>query len=100
MYEPSPVEETAEEMALETTEAQTVTPVTPVTHDVPQGTDPMALATNGHSNGHHNGVHPHTGTGCDPVCPQCGKNACQPYGLGGRVCMQCGYCERPLRPAR
>jgi hypothetical protein len=32
---------------------------------------------------------------CDPLCPQCHKPACQPYAETGRVCMQCGYCERP-----
>jgi hypothetical protein len=57
-------------------------------------------ATSGHSNGQRNGVYPHLPPVANPMCPQCASNACQPYGIGGRVCMQCGYCERPLRPSR
>ena len=78
--------------------------VTPVTPDVSQAQTPMRPATNGHSNGHAvlptNGQHHDAGAqqdrrGLDPVCPQCGKPACQPFAGTGRVCMQCGYCERP-----
>jgi hypothetical protein len=102
MYEPSPVdelpEEGVEEPRGETPQAQAGIQVTPVTGDGPQATEPTLLSTNGHSNGHTNGAHVHTVPGGDPVCPQCGKNACQPYGVGGRVCMQCGYCARPVQP--
>ena len=50
----------------------------------------------GGANGHHNGTVSHEAAGVtDPVCPQCAKSACQPYGVNGRVCMQCAYCERP-----
>jgi len=43
-----------------------------------------------------NGVPGHTGTSCDPVCPQCHRHACESFAGTGRVCTQCGYCERPL----
>ena len=54
------------------------------------------ILRHGHANGHTNGVSGHTGPSGDSVCPQCGSNACQPFAGTGRVCMQCGYCERPL----
>src|SRR5262249_43550198 len=104
MYTPSPGDDTPEEMVLETPVAQTVTPVTAVTPDVPQSTEPMDPATNGHSNGHSNGhtngVHSHTDAGVNPLCPRCGESKCASFGIGRRVCMGCVYCERPLRPSQ
>ena len=41
---------------------------------------------------------PHNDVPTEAVCPQCHRSACQPYGHNGRVCMQCGYCERPTGP--
>jgi hypothetical protein len=31
----------------------------------------------------------------DPLCPKCRHDSCAAYGARGRVCMRCGYCERP-----
>jgi hypothetical protein len=80
---------------------ETVTPVTP---DVLQTPEPTLTATNGQgqppTHGHTNGLSMHIDPGCDPLCPQCGKDKCVSYGVGGRVCMGCAYCERPLRPSR
>jgi hypothetical protein len=100
---PAPVEETPapeeevqdqEELAGEPAAGETgITPITDSAHDT-------VPATNGHSNGLTNGVHPHTDPGVNPLCPQCGADKCVSYGGGGRVCMGCAYCERPLRPAR
>jgi hypothetical protein len=69
--------------------------VTTVTRNVPPPIQSQH-STNGHTNGHYNGAASYTlPSTIDPVCPQCARPACQPYGATGRVCMRCGYCERP-----
>jgi hypothetical protein len=88
---PAPVEEVQgqEKPAVEPAAVETsITPITDPVHDT-------VPATNGHTNGLTNGVHAHTGAAVNPVCPQCGRNACDRYAETGRVCMRCGYCERP-----
>ena len=87
----------SETEATATHDGDTVTPVTPVT---PQAQTQTCPATNGHAVPSANGQ-PHSAGSQEvspthnPVCPQCGKPACQPFAGTGRVCMQCGYCERP-----
>jgi hypothetical protein len=33
-------------------------------------------------------------------CPQCHQDTCTPFAQTGRVCLRCGYCERPQPATR
>lgn len=70
--------------------------ITAITGRAPADPPAELILLRSHTNGHPNGVPGHTGTSCDPVCPQCHRHACESFAGTGRVCTQCGYCERPL----
>jgi hypothetical protein len=57
MYAPSSVDVIPEKPGEKTPDTHPATPVTPVTGDVPQGSEPQIPATTGYLNGHTNGSH-------------------------------------------
>jgi hypothetical protein len=94
--EESVVEDVPEQAAPAVELAAPEAGITPLTGLALQDTQEALILVHGYENGWANGVHGPASPAVNPVCPQCGRHACAPFGGTGRICMQCAYCERPL----